>query len=96
MPAEDFGVYQSALWNFGDARAYDPWLEKMRPADRLVFRGARGTPPNIPQLEWNYGVSGIWIGRTPRTNAPPPAPTIPAMATMESLTNSAPQKNSAQ
>ena len=95
MPAEDFDVYQSAMWNFGDARAYDPWLKKMRPADRLVFRGARGTPPNIPQLEWNYGVSGIWLGRTPRTNAPPPAPTIPAMATMESLTNSVPQKNSA-
>jgi hypothetical protein len=69
MPAEDFDVYQSAMWNFGDARAYAPWLKKMRPEDRLVFRGARGSPPNIPQLEWNYGVSGIWLGRLPRTNS---------------------------
>jgi len=29
-----------------------------------------GAPPNIPQLQWDYGVSGIWIGRTPRTNSP--------------------------
>lgn len=80
MPDEDFKVYQSVMWNFGDAKAYKPWVEKMRPEDRLVLRGPRSIPPNIPQLEWNYGVSGIWIGRLPRTNAPPPAPTIPAMA----------------
>jgi hypothetical protein len=78
MPAQDFNVYESVLWNFGDAKAYKPWVEKMRPEDRLVIRGGRADAPNIPQLEWNYGVSGIWIGRLPRTNAPPPAPTIPA------------------
>ena len=80
MPKEDFEIYQKILWNYGDARGYAPWVEKMRPADRLVIRGGRGSPPNIPHLEWNYGVSGIWIGRLPRTNAPPPAPTIPATA----------------
>ncbi len=80
MPKEDFEIYQKIMWNYGDARGYAPWVEKMRPADRLVIRGGRGSPPNIPQLEWNYGVSGIWIGRLPRTNAPPPAPTIPATA----------------
>ena len=89
MPAEDFAVYHKVLWNFGDAKAYDPWVEKMRPEDRLVIRGGRGAPPGIPQLEWNYGVSGIWIGRLPRKNAPPPAPTFPATATLESLTNAA-------
>ena len=88
MPREDFEVYHKILWNFGDAKAYDPWVKKMRPEDRLVIRGGRSSPPNIPQLEWNYGVSGIWVGRLPRKNAPPPAPTIPATATLESLTNS--------
>jgi hypothetical protein len=78
MPDEDFKVYHAVLWNAGDAKAYKPWVDKMRPADRLVIRGGRADGPNIPQLEWNYGVSGVWIGRTPRTNAPPPAPTIPA------------------
>jgi hypothetical protein len=89
MPDEDFKVYHSVLWNFGDAKAYKPWVDKMRPADRLVIRGGRGSPPNIPQLEWEYGVSGIWIGRLPRI--PPsgtPPPTIPA-ATPARLTNSA-------
>jgi hypothetical protein len=87
MPKEDFEVYHKVLWNFGDAKAYAPWVEKMRPEDRLAIRGGRGSPPNIPQLEWNYGVSGIWIGRLPRAHAPPPAPTIPATAPLEKAAN---------
>jgi hypothetical protein len=87
MPKEDFEVYHKILWNYGDSKAYAPWVEKMRREDRLAIRGERGSPPNIPQLEWNYGVSGIWIGRLPRTNAPPPAPTIPATAPPEQAAN---------
>jgi hypothetical protein len=82
MPREDFDVYCKVIWNFGDGKAYDPWVDKMRPEDRLVIRGGRGSPPNIPKLEWNYGVSGIWIGRLPRAQATPgeaPA-TVPAKA----------------
>jgi hypothetical protein len=52
----------------------------MRPQDRLVMRGGRAEQPGIPQLEWNYGVSGIWIGRLPRTNSPPSATAIPKSA----------------
>ena len=66
MPAEDFETYQKIIWNYGDARGYEPWVKKMKPADRLVIRGGKGERPNLPQLEWNYGVSGTWIGRTPR------------------------------
>jgi hypothetical protein len=83
MPDEDFKVYHSILWNFGDAKAYKPWVDKMRLQDRLVLRGGRGSPPNIPQLEWEYGVSGIWIGRLPRipqSGTPLPAPSVPATA----------------
>jgi hypothetical protein len=92
MPKEDFEVFHKVLWNFGDAKAYEPWVEKMRPQDRLVIRGGRGSPPNIPQLEWEYGVSGIWIGRSPRipqSGTPPPAPTIPAKAPLETSTHPA-------
>jgi hypothetical protein len=96
MPKEDFAVYSKVLWNFGDAKAYDPWVKKMQPEDRLVLRGGRGSPPGIPQLEWNYGVSGIWVGRLPRKNAQPPAPTVPATATLESLTNPVSAGNSAK
>ena len=80
MPKEDFDVYHKVLWNYGDAKAYEPWVKKMKPADRLVLRGGKNEHPGISQLEWNYGVSGIWVGRLPRTNAPPPTPTIPATA----------------
>jgi hypothetical protein len=93
MPDEDFKVFHGIMWNFGDAKAYQPWVDKMRPQDRLVIRGSRGGPPNFPQLEWEYGVSGIWIGRTPHAGAPPPAPTIPARAPLETST---PPANSAK
>lgn len=65
MPKEDFQTRNKIRWNFGDDKAYTPWLLKMKPADRLVIPGGRAAPPGIPQLEWNYGVSGIWIGRLP-------------------------------
>ena len=81
MPDEDFKVYHNILWNFGDAKAYKPWLDKMRPEDRLVIRGGGAEQPNIPQLEWNHSVGDIWIGRLPRTNAPPTTPAIPESST---------------
>ncbi len=67
MPDADFAVYRSARLNFGDVKAYRPWVEKMRPADRLVLHS--GGMPNMPVLEWKYAVSGIWIGRLPADDA---------------------------
>jgi hypothetical protein len=94
MTKEDFEVYHKIMWNFGDAKAYEPWVEKMRPQDRLVIRGGRGSPPNLPQLEWEYGVSGTWIGRTPRLpQSGTPPPTVPATAP---LATSTPPANSAK
>ena len=79
MTDEDFAVYHSFLWNGGDAKSLKPWVDKMRPEDRLVLRGTRGSPPNIPQLEWNYGISGTWIGRLPRKDTNGAPVTIPAI-----------------
>jgi hypothetical protein len=84
MTDEDFKVYHDVLWNFGDAKAYKPWVDKMRTEDRLVIRGGAASPPPIPQLEWNHGVGDIWIGRLPRPLAPSTAPpTVPATAPRE-------------
>ena len=89
MPDEDFQVYHKIMWNFGDAKAYEPWLKKMRPQDRLVIRGGRSSLPSSSQLEWEYGVSGIWIGRLPRIpQSGTPPPTIPATAPRDTSTNS--------
>jgi hypothetical protein len=69
MPKEDFKVYHNILWNFNDGKAYKPWIDQMTPADRIAVRGAGNGTPDIPGLEWKYGVSGIWVGRLPRTNS---------------------------
>jgi hypothetical protein len=89
MPKEDFKVYHKIQWNFGDVKAYTPWLVKMKPADRLVIPGGSVNIPNIPQLEWNYGVSGIWIGRLPDHRQVGAPATVHATQTLDSLTNSA-------
>ena len=89
MSDEDFQVFHKIMWNFGDAKAYEPWLKKMRPQDRLVIRGGRSSLPSSSQLEWEYGVSGIWIGRLPRIpQSGTPPPTIPATAPRDTSTNS--------
>jgi len=84
MSDEDFKVYHNILWNFGDAKAYKPWVDKMRPEDRLVIRGGSANVPPIPQLEWNHGVGDIWIGRLPRpVQSGMAPPTVPATAPRE-------------
>ena len=88
MPAEDFETYHKILWNNGDPTAYAPWVRKMKPADRLVIRSGRGNPPMIPQLEWNYGVTGLWIGRLPGPRPAGAPATIEAMKLVDSNTNS--------
>lgn len=91
MPRDDFKIFQSIISNGGDARAYAPWVEKMKPADRLVIRGEHGLAPEIPQLEWNYAMNGIWIGRLPRLDTNGAPAVIPAV-----MTNSIPTANSAK
>jgi hypothetical protein len=63
MLPEDLAVVRNVDWNFGDVRAYAPWVKKMRPEDRLVIRAAAGAMPNIPELEWHYAVTDLWMGR---------------------------------
>ena len=72
MPDDDFKTYNRILWNFGDGRAFKPWVDKMRMEDRLAIRGQSGAPPQISELEWKFAVSGVWIGKLSDTNAPPP------------------------
>lgn len=68
MPEKDFKIFHNILWNFNDGKAYQPWVDQMTPADRLVVRGAGSGTPGISGLEWKHAVSDIWIGRLPRTD----------------------------
>jgi hypothetical protein len=78
MQPEDLAVAHQVAWNFGDLRAYEPWVKKMLPQDRLIITGSwlpttgftRGA--NIPELEWHHAGNDWWIGRLPRKNSPPP------------------------
>ncbi len=66
MPPEDLNIYRKIQWNFGAAEAFKPWVDKMRPQDRLIIRRAAENKPQIPGLEWYYAATGTWIGRLPR------------------------------
>jgi hypothetical protein len=63
MPPEDLAILRKIQWNLDAPQAFEPWIDKMRPADRLMIRGVRSAKPDIPGLEWYYAVTGTWIGR---------------------------------
>jgi hypothetical protein len=77
MRPDDLETLRRIQWNRGTAfAAYEPWVKKMRPADRMILRGTGGSPPGIPELEWHYAASGLWIGRLPQdANILPPKTT---------------------
>ena len=67
MRPGDLETLRRIQWNHGAAfEAYEPWVKKMRPADRMLLRGSGGSPPGVPELEWHYAVTGLWIGRLPK------------------------------
>jgi len=66
MPTDDLEIYRTLQWNRYDLRGFAPWVDKMRPADRLLIRSSSATPPNIPELEWHYPATNAWLGRLPR------------------------------
>ena len=69
MRPDDLETLRKIQWNRGAAfAAYEPWVKKMRPADRMILRGSGGSPPGIPELEWHYAVTGLWIGRLPKSS----------------------------
>lgn len=65
MRPEDLEVMHKVQWNLGDVSGYKPWVEKMRPNDRLVIRSSwtETAPPRIPELEWRLFYNKYWIGR---------------------------------
>lgn len=65
MPEDDLKILRRIVWSQEAPEAYQLWIQKMHPEDRLaIYNNAR---PNLPQLEWLNPVPGIWIGRSPRT-----------------------------
>jgi len=62
MPEEDERTFRR-IQNSPSAESYRPWVEKMRPEDRLVLLRAGPDQLDFPQLEWKHFGTGHWIGR---------------------------------
>jgi len=72
MQADDLKTLRTIDFYHGAVQAYEQWVKKMRPEDRLVMRNATGRAPSIAGLEWKYAVKNTWIGRLPRKSATTP------------------------
>lgn len=65
MPAEDLKIYRDlTFYTPRPDSAYQPWVDKMTPADRMVL--IQDAPPRLPDLEWKKIASRTWSGRLPR------------------------------
>jgi hypothetical protein len=65
MPPEDLAVFREIQLN-RSVGTFLPWVEKMRPQDRLVIGDASASVRHITGLEWHDYGQGVWMGRLPR------------------------------
>jgi hypothetical protein len=66
MPEDDLNILRKIQWSRYDWSSYKPWIDKMRPQDRLEIPTV--AQPPIPDLEWHLAAKDIWIGRKSRIN----------------------------
>lgn len=63
MPPEDLAIFRNIQWHHGAYKAFEPWVQKMSPQDRIILKRRTITPPNMPGIEWRAAGKWIWIGR---------------------------------
>jgi hypothetical protein len=63
MPADDLKIYRTIQRTAGAIEAYEPWVAKMRPQDRLEVESP--SEPRLLALEWKRAGGEVWIGRLP-------------------------------
>jgi len=66
MPEDDLKILRRIQWSSSAFSAFLPWVEKMKPADRLIVLN-NGGPPRLSQLEWASFIPDVWVGRLPRS-----------------------------
>jgi hypothetical protein len=71
MMPEDYAVFRELWETLNAMKAVQPWVVKMRMADRLVLLGPETTRPALPELEWKYIVKDTWVGRLRRESSRP-------------------------
>jgi hypothetical protein len=67
MPEADLRVYE-AINLTGASSAYLPWINKLRPFDRIVIPLGpdKGIDKLFPSLEWKFVAPDYWFGRPPQ------------------------------
>ncbi len=68
MPPEDLKIFRNIQREFNHFSTFTPWVEKMRPEDRLIIHHNPAKPPRIERLDWHLTTGDIWIGRLPRNH----------------------------
>ena len=68
MPDDDLKIFRDIQRYPNILGPYEPWIDKMRPADRLAIYS--GPQPNLTRLEWHNAGGGIWLGRLRREKKP--------------------------
>lgn len=63
MLPEDLKIYRDIQRNGGAIEAFEPWVKKMRPPDRLAIEAP--AEPVLAPLEWKRAAGNVWIGRLP-------------------------------
>jgi len=66
MPPDDLKIYRDIQRSGGAVEAFQPWVNKMRPEDRLALEAPM--EPVLAPLEWKRAVGSLWIGRLPPAN----------------------------
>jgi hypothetical protein len=66
MTPDNFEILRKIQWNSFTSQAYEPWVKKMRPQDRMILLQDASLQPGIRGLEWYYAATETWIGRLPR------------------------------
>lgn len=67
MPEADLKIYRDIQQGRFTYKCFYPWVNKMRPQDRLIIRGNPDNKPKIPELEWYYAALSTWSGRLPKS-----------------------------
>jgi hypothetical protein len=66
MPDDDIQVYANIMKTKCSYSSFEPWVQKMTLADRLVLTKHPNRLPKIPELEWRCFGPDLCIGRLPR------------------------------
>jgi hypothetical protein len=71
MPKDDLNTLRDIQWEGGHHLLYKPWIEKMKPEDRLViYSNPAHFKSEFKQLEWKFIKRGFWFGRLKKDYKP--------------------------